>query len=109
MPFGRYGDAENDIAPVALALVSSDFNYVTARPSWSAVAPRYFASQHQQLKANELQITKNRHLALSEIEIETRLQTPGSLELRRSLAPSPGVTAVAKRNATGAPLALSRN
>jgi NAD(P)-dependent dehydrogenase (short-subunit alcohol dehydrogenase family) len=31
MPLGRYGDPENDIAPVVLALVSSDFNYVTGQ------------------------------------------------------------------------------
>ena len=31
MPLGRYGDPENDIAPVVLALVSSDFKYVTGQ------------------------------------------------------------------------------
>ena len=31
MPLGRYGDPENDVAPVVLALVSSDFNYVTGQ------------------------------------------------------------------------------
>jgi NAD(P)-dependent dehydrogenase (short-subunit alcohol dehydrogenase family) len=31
MPLGRYGDPETDIAPVVLALVSSDFNYVTGQ------------------------------------------------------------------------------
>ncbi len=31
VPLGRYGDPENDIAPVVLALVSSDFNYVTGQ------------------------------------------------------------------------------
>jgi NAD(P)-dependent dehydrogenase (short-subunit alcohol dehydrogenase family) len=31
MPLGRYGDPEQDIAPVVLALVSSDFNYVTGQ------------------------------------------------------------------------------
>jgi NAD(P)-dependent dehydrogenase (short-subunit alcohol dehydrogenase family) len=31
MPLGRYGDPEKDIAPVVLALVSSDFNYVTGQ------------------------------------------------------------------------------
>jgi len=31
MPLRRYGDPENDIAPVVLALVSSDFNYVTGQ------------------------------------------------------------------------------
>jgi NAD(P)-dependent dehydrogenase (short-subunit alcohol dehydrogenase family) len=31
VPLGRFGDSENDIAPVVLALVSSDFNYVTGQ------------------------------------------------------------------------------